>query len=125
MHYIKIVNKTNNFHVETTSKYCNTFLCKLFGLMFKKSIAPNDGITFVNPKESFLDSSIHMLFMRFDITVVWINSEFKVVDKTKARKWRLIYSPKVKAKYTLETHIAIYEEFSVGDQLVFEKIIDN
>ena len=123
MQRIRIINKSNNDVSPLLSNYCDSFFCKLIGLMGKKCIAQNESITFSNSKESILESSIHMLFMRFDITVLWIDSEFKIVDKTRAKKWGLLYTPKVKAKYTVETHIDRYLDFSSGDQLVFESII--
>lgn len=35
-----------------------------------------------------------MLFMRFDLGVVWVNGRGEVVDKIYAKKWRLQYTPR-------------------------------
>jgi LysM repeat protein len=85
-------------------KYCQGFFCKLRGLMFRARIAPDEGLLFVYGRDSRMDTSIHMLFMNFDIAVVWINSSMQVVDKTLAKRWKLAYAPKNAAQYVLEAH---------------------
>ena len=37
---------------------------------------------------------IHMNFVRFKLRVLWLDSEFRVVDDKIAMKWRLYYGPK-------------------------------
>ena len=70
-------------------KYCDSFLCRLRGLMFRKRLDPDDGLLLVQGKrDSRLDTSIHMLFVPFDLSVVWINTELMVVDKVIAKAWR-------------------------------------
>ena len=44
-----------------------------------------------------------MMFMWIDLAVIWINSDFKVVDRVLARRWKLAYFPKCAARYVLET----------------------
>jgi len=71
--------------------------------MFAPSINPNEGLLFRENGESRIDSSIHMLFMNFDIAVIWMDRDFQVVDAKLAKRWRLAYVPAA-AQFTLETH---------------------
>jgi len=74
----------------------------------------------VQKRESRLDAAIHMLFMRIDIGVVWVNSDLEVVDLRIARRWRPFYIPKAPAKYILEIAVDRFNEFNLGDKLDFE-----
>jgi uncharacterized membrane protein (UPF0127 family) len=101
---------------------CDDFLSRLVGLMFKKELDANQGAFFINQQENRLDASIHMLFMNFDISVFWINSNNIIIDKIIAKKWRPIYIPRYNAKMILETHIDNYNKFDIGDRLIIENI---
>ena len=83
---------------------------------------PDDqGLLLVQRSNSIVNSSIHMMFMWMDITVIWINNEFTVVDRVLARRWKLAYLPKSAAMYVLETGVAHINDFAVGDKVYFEK----
>ena len=66
-------------------------------------------------RESLMNAAIHMLFMRFDIAVVWMDANFTVVDAQLARRWRPSYVPARPAQYTLETRPEYLSEFQTGD----------
>lgn len=119
MKIVKIVD-TKSLKVTINAKYCDSFHDKLMGLMFKKSIDPGFGIIMAESSESRLNTSIHMLFMNFDITVLWLDKDYTIVDKVLARKWKLAYFPKRPAQYTIELHESRYADFSIGDKLVLE-----
>ena len=74
--------------------YCDSFLCRLRGLMFRSSLAHDEGLLLVEARDSRLDTSIHMLFVFMDLAVIWINSEYTVVDTVLARAWRPAYAPR-------------------------------
>jgi len=99
--------------------YCDTFLCKLRGLMFRSRLFPEEGLLLVEKKDSRLDTSIHMLFVPFDLAVIWINSDMRVVDKVIARSWRPAYFPKADARYTLEIHPNRWDDYQIGDKVEF------
>jgi uncharacterized membrane protein (UPF0127 family) len=101
-------------------KFCDSFFCRLRGLMFRSVLARDDGVLLVIGKDSRTDSSIHMLFMSFDIAVFWINSEMTVVDKVIAKTWRPAYIPAKAARYTLEVHPSRYQDYEVGDKVQFK-----
>jgi len=120
MKYIKISNQTNQATTPILAKYCQSFFCQLRGLMFKKSILDDQGLLLVQNSDSKVNSSIHMMFMWMDLAVIWINSEFTVVDRVLARRWKLAYFPKSAAKYVLETGISHLNDFAVGDKVCFD-----
>jgi len=104
---------------------CATFLCRLRGLMFRRSLPPNWGLLFVLSKESRLDAAIHMLWMAIDIAVIWIDASGVVVDARPAYRWRSILVPSAPAKYILETSIEQLHRFNPGDELLIEGHTDH
>ncbi len=102
--------------------YCASFWSRLKGLMFRKSLDRDSGILMVQEKENRIDAAIHMFFVPFDLTVVWIDSHNTVVDVCLAKSWRPFYMPARPAQYILEVHPERYGEFKVGDQLNFENV---
>ena len=117
-------------HVEVTNidrpnksvprvKYCDTFLTQLRGLTFRSRLAHDEGLILAGTRDSRLDSSIHMLFVRFELAVLWIDSDMKVVDKVIARPWRPAYFSKHPAKYVLEIHPDRWDEYKIGDTVIF------
>jgi uncharacterized protein len=100
--------------------WCESFGGKLLGLMFRKSLGKTEGLLMVEPRASKVNTSIHMLFMNFAIATVWLDNDFRVVDKVLAKPWRLAYVPAKPAKYTLEARPEILDKIEIGDQLAFE-----
>jgi uncharacterized membrane protein (UPF0127 family) len=98
-------------------EYCDSFLCRLRGLMFRTRIDRDEGLLLVEKKDSRLDSSIHMLFVNFDLAVFWIDSGLVVADKIIAKSWRPAYFPKADAKYTLELHTDRWDDYEIGDRV--------
>jgi uncharacterized membrane protein (UPF0127 family) len=91
----------------------------LRGLTFRPRLGRDEGLILAGTRDSRLDSSIHMLFVRFDLAVVWINSNMVVVDKVIAKSWRPAYFSKHPAKYVLEIHPDRWEAFAIGDTVKF------
>jgi uncharacterized membrane protein (UPF0127 family) len=87
--------------------------------MFLPRLARDEGLLLVEKRDSRLDTSIHMLFVPFDIAVFWINSTFIVVDKVIAKSWKPAYVPKADAKYTLELHPDRWGDYEIGDKVEF------
>lgn len=71
-------------------------------------------------RESRLGSSIHMLGMNFDLTVVWLDSNLRAVDVQLARRWRTFTAPRKPARYVIECAASRFGDFQVGDQLAFQ-----
>ena len=98
-------------------EWCESFASRLRGLMFRSQLATDEGLLLVGDRDSRLDSAIHMFFVPFDLTVVWINSSLEVVDKLIARRWRPAYIPKQSARYILEIHPDRFDDYQVGDRV--------
>jgi len=90
--------------------------------MFSRDLQPDHGIVLVEKSESRTNTSIHMMFMNFDLSVLWLDKDFVVVDKVLARKWKPIYLSKAPAQYVIELHESRFSEFTIGDQLIFRSI---
>ena len=101
-------------------KFCDTFLTQLRGFTFRSRLAREEGLLLVGKRDSRLDSSIHMLFVSFDLSVIWINSAMQVVDKVLAKSWRPAYFSKQPARYVLEIHPERWGDFEIGDGVQFK-----
>jgi len=101
--------------------YCDSFFCRLRGLMFRSRLGLDEGLLLVEKRDSRIETSIHMLFVPFDLAVFWINSEMTVVDKIIAKSWRPAYLSKADAKYTLEIHPDRIGDYEIGDKVEFQK----
>jgi uncharacterized membrane protein (UPF0127 family) len=123
MKCIRIVNQTNPNSKPILAKYCQSFLCQLRGLMFTTSLPENNGLLLVQGSEGRINSSIHMMFMWMDLAVIWINSEYSVVDLVLARRWKLAYLPKKAAKYVLETGVSNLGDYNIGDKVRFDETL--
>jgi uncharacterized membrane protein (UPF0127 family) len=103
-------------------KYCATFMTKLQGLMFRKNLEPHSGALLVETQDSVINTTIHMLFMNFDICTVWIDRSGTVVDVQLAKRWHLMYKPQKAACLVLETHFQHMNDFKLGDKIGYEII---
>ena len=102
-------------------RYCDSFLCRLRGLTFRKRFELDDGLLLVQgQRDSRIDTSIHMLFVPFSLNVVWINTELIVVDKVIAKSWRPAYFPANPACFILEIHPDRWEDYQIGDKVEFQ-----
>lgn len=101
-------------------KYCDTFFTQLRGLTFRSPISRDEGLLLAGKRDSRIDSSIHMLFVPFDLSVIWINSAMQVVDKVLAKSWRPAYFSKQPAQYVLEIHAERWGDFEIGDGVNFK-----
>ena len=119
---ITVENKNRAIEGTLQIRYCDTFLTQLRGLSFRARLSRNEGLLLVGTSNSRLESSIHMFFVPFDLSVIWINSAMQVVDKVLARSWRPAYFSKVPAKYVLEIHPGRWGDFEIGDGVEFKDV---
>ena len=117
--YISIENKDRVLDGTIRIKYCDTFVDQLRGLTFRSRLSRDEGLLLVGTRDSRLDSSIHMFFVSFDLSVVWIDSHMQVVDKVLAKSGRPAYFSKRPAKYVLEVHPERWDDFQIGDTVQF------
>ena len=118
MKIVKIRKSSSPFTVVNV-KYCDTFFSKLIGLMFSRKLKHDYGLVLVENTETRINTSIHMMFMNYDLTVLWLDKQMAIIDKVLARKWVPIYIPKKPAQYVIELHRSKFSEYSIGDKLIF------
>jgi uncharacterized membrane protein (UPF0127 family) len=122
MRAVKVINQTRPLPSPLVADYCDSFWCKLRGLSFRSSLPLGSALILVDGSESRVNSAIHMLGMKFDLGIIWLSKSLKVVDLRLAKRWRSFVAPREPAQYVIECGALRLEEFSLGDQLVFEEI---
>jgi len=120
MKRIEIINKTKPLALPLTARYCDGYWCKFMGLSFQKELPGNESLLMAEDRDGKVNTSIHMLWMYFDLGIVWINNDGRVVDKAYAKKWVSFLAPKSPARYTLEILPDRLAEFEIGDEIVFK-----
>ena len=121
-HPVSIKNLTRSLSTPATVGFCDTFLCRLRGLMFRSALGRDEGLLLVEARDSRLDSSIHKFFVPFDLAVFWIDSSMTVVDKVIAKSWKPAYLPKAPARYILEVHPERWGDYETGDKVEFKNV---
>lgn len=119
MQFLSIQNTTRPSQPIRVEK-CDSFFSRLRGLMFRRRLLPGEGIWMVQPSTSRVDSSIHMMFMNFDLAVIWVDEALRVVDAQYCKRWRPAYIPSGPAKYVMELNASRLKDFSKGDQILVE-----
>jgi uncharacterized protein len=107
----KLIVSHQNMILSDNVTLANTFFTKLMGFMFKPRPIDNAGILFKT-------NSIQTHFMRFDLDVVFLTKDYKVVRIIRGLKpWRITRFH-FRAKYTLELPSgSLPVELTVGDCL--------
>ncbi len=84
MKKIKLVNKKNGSVVSAQVAEARSFFERLKGLMFDEGMSEFDGLLIIPC------NSIHTFFMRFNIDVIFLDKNFKVVKIIKnLAPWRM------------------------------------
>lgn len=86
--------------------------------MFSRELGVNNGIILVENNETRINTSIHMMFMNFDLTILWLDKNMVIVEKILAKKWAPFYFPKKPAKYVVELHSSKFLDYEIGDQFI-------
>jgi uncharacterized membrane protein (UPF0127 family) len=118
---VNVINKTRSLEKPLRVKNCDTFFCRLRGLMFQNELDSADGLLLVQKNESRGNAAIHMFFVGMDLGVIWLNNSRTIVDIQLAESWKPMYRPKHPARYILEINPDRIPDFNIGDKLDFEK----
>lgn len=97
---MRLVNRTNGRVIADRVDRADSFWKRFRGLMFRGKFSAGDALLFElsRPKRY----GIHMFFVRFPIDLLYLDSEFTVVElRPRLKPWRT-YRPKVKARYLVE-----------------------
>lgn len=119
MRSVQVRNLSNNQAILLNLSLCDNFFSRLKGLMFTKVISSGDGVLFINDSDDRINSAIHMFFMEYDLSIIWIDSYFRVVDKIMAKRWHTIAAPCCPAKFIMEISTDKFENYQTGDLLEF------
>ncbi len=117
MRQVIITNQSQPDMEPVHAGYCATFWCRLKGLMFHPPLSFQEGLLLVYPRDNRRDTSIHMMGMVTDISVVWINRANTVVDICLAKRGRLAYVPQKPASFVLEMAPERINDFKIGDTI--------
>jgi len=120
MKYIKVVNGQNEVLLSRV-KWCDSFLSRLRGLTFRRSLAPDEGLILVEVRAGIAATSIHMFFVNFDIAAIWLDDERRAVHTLLARKWHPYYASPRLARYVLEGPPSLLDRIAPGDVLRFKE----
>ena len=114
-------NETQNKQLLKRVRRCASFLCRLRGLTFRRSLDDNEGLLLVGKRASRADTAIHMFFVFFPIAAIWLDPNGQVVDAKLARPFRPLYVPRSPARDVLEGSPKLLEHVQIGDTLRFGK----
>ena len=98
----------------------DSFVKKMFGLMYRDRLEEGTGMLFVLGRESITEASIWMLNMKFSIDVVWMDRDGVVVDTAEsiqpcASMFKCkTYVPGSKVKYVLELNSGMAKRLGMG-----------
>ena len=114
---IQVLNKSRGFVISESCDVADSFFSRFRGLMLS---GPKD-LVLVSPREDIKSSTIHMLFMRFPIDVIWVDSDMVVIEIKKGIKPNSlkIFKPKKPAKFVVELGIGKLGTTDVGDRIEF------
>ena len=105
------------------ARWCESPVCRLFGLQLRRGLGSGEGLLLVHPREGTLSSSIHMFFVFFPIAAVWINAQGRVTSAQLARPWRPYYVSPVPARYVLEADPELLQRVRPGDLVEFRPLM--
>lgn len=90
-----------------------------YGLMFASKKKISRGICLVMPtrKDGRFSGSVTMLFVFRSLDILFVNSDFEVVDKKTLRPFVFSYTPKKACKYVIESSKGTFENIRAGDRI--------
>ena len=105
--------KGNTFHL-VHAKHARTMSQRFMGLMGVSPNAFDYGLVFHLAEEGRMNASIHMLFMRMPIDLLFLDSQRRVVDMVKnLQPWTLNYTPKKDAEFVIELPAGTIKKFAI------------
>jgi uncharacterized membrane protein (UPF0127 family) len=115
--WVEVRNRTQG-RLVIRARWCASFACRLRGLMFRRRLAPGEGLLLVERSAGRTQTAIHMAMVFFPLGVIWLDDRRQVVDTRVALPWR-VYLPSNAARYVLEAEPGVLECVARGDVLEF------
>lgn len=106
-----ITNENSGNIISTKLTAATSFWQRLLGLMFKKHLSQDEGLLFENC------NSIHTFFMRFTITVIFIDKNNYVAKIATVNPWRIAHCRY--ASKTIEFSADKPLRLRIGDRVAF------
>ncbi len=95
----------------------DTFLSRAFGLMFSFTLPK--GACLVLDSCSLRSNPLHMLFVFFPLDILWLDEQFRIVDKRLTVRPFVPFVPSsVPSRYIVEMTAGQGHHFALGDRLV-------
>lgn len=124
MRWIEVRDANSEELILSSVRRCSAFSCRLRGLTFRRGLGEDEGLLLIGQRESRIDTAIHMLFVFFPITVVWLDRANRVVDTKVALPFQPLCVPAARAKDVLEGPSDLIHRVSVGQKLCFGEARD-
>lgn len=100
MYTLILYNKKNKQKYKTIKlDYASNYIKRLKGLMLKEKITP---LLYKQPNNNRYLSTIHTLFMKRTIDVIYINTEDQVQEIVTLKPWKIYTPAKNNIKYIIE-----------------------
>lgn len=99
----KVENTDNIIHIEIA----DTFFKRFLGLMGRRKLSPSDGLL-ITPC-----NSVHMMFMRFSIDVIYLDKDMKVLKIAKNLIPWIGLSAYLKAKSAVEVTAGVADRLGI------------
>ena len=97
-------------------RHARTFSQRFMGLMGVEKKELDYALVFHLAESGTLNASIHMMFMKMPIDVVWLDETTRVVDLVEGLKpWTFNYTPKQPAKFIVEMPVGWIRAHSIQD----------
>ena len=107
-----ILNKTKDKVLAGQAKVADNFFFRLAGLMFRRGLVKEQALIF------YRTNSIHTCFMRFDLDVLFVSRDLRVVRLIKRLKpWRMVFCRSAYAVIEFSADNNNLAETESGDQL--------
>ena len=120
--YRKIINARTGQTVVARAEFCTGFFGSWRGLMCSSSLTQEEGIIFERRRGSRISAAMHTLGMRYNIGIIWLDRNQKVIEMRVAQPWRLAFVPARAAKYVIEALPDVLRRVAVGDLLCFDEV---
>lgn len=116
MTFVKIINQRSNEIIGSQIVYANTYYKRFIGLIGKNELNSNEGL-FLTPC-----NSIHMMFMKFPIDLIFLDRKNKIVHITENIKPWQISRIVFRGQSVLEVAAGKVKETEskVGDRILIE-----
>lgn len=100
-------------------KYATNIFEISVGLMFASKKRIKKGICLVMPtrKDSRFAGSVTMLFCFASYDILFVNTQYEVVDKKTLKPFVFSYTPKAKCKYVIESSKGSFSKINIGDKI--------